>query len=474
MYTKIKDAYKCNHMNLNELQLFIHTIKNSVLARLHEQIIQQTMRTAIELLDENALWHADKDLLSLWHPLVENEIIHICDSTVCPTKRQMYKLNYYKTIEEYLAQMRQNIAHSRASVWTVCKNSILQKYETAKINRYMYNHNAANDLILFPKPTCSEKDFILFQTAGTQAHETMNKCITMPYCRFQEQFSIEDYSTDKQDIPKEELEKRKTLWNIVMPSGIPSNDGIVIHLTNFDSIQPDKITPDASYTKEPHYETVLHNIKNKNNRMHNIAKELTTIFFWKTTAEKASYPVIMNTTKDQIKAKSGKHFDKYLEYCSILSDILQNFDTSDFEQPFNELFNMNLSGLPKKNMNQNNHLNKERPMDIYSEFHVEFLDPDIDVDDESLPDDAFYGYKASIPVKLPDDVFTALLEQDTRISQLESNYGILDVDGDTQTIGFDSYEIEMKNAPYVFQCLCEIIKDYVTGTPTETFIPLPK
>lgn len=36
MYTKIKDAYKCNHMNLNELQLFIHTIKNSVLARLHE------------------------------------------------------------------------------------------------------------------------------------------------------------------------------------------------------------------------------------------------------------------------------------------------------------------------------------------------------------------------------------------------------------------------------------------------------
>ena len=127
MYTKIKDAYKCNHMNLNELQLFIHTIKNSVLARLHEQIIQQTMRTAIELLDENALWHADKDLLSLWHPLVENEIIHICDSTVCPTKRQMYKLNYYKTIEEYLAQMRQNIAHSRASVWTVCKNSILQK-----------------------------------------------------------------------------------------------------------------------------------------------------------------------------------------------------------------------------------------------------------------------------------------------------------------------------------------------------------
>lgn len=111
--------------------------------------------------------------------------------------------------------------------------------------------------------------------------------------------------------------------------------------------------------------------------------------------------------------------------------------------------------------------------DTFKKFAVLFLDPDKDPEDDTLDNNTFYGYQASVPVNLPESTFVQIIETDPRIKALEHAYGILDVSGNTEKIGFDSYEIEMADAGHVFSELCDIFKNYITGPKTEQFTPLP-
>lgn len=111
---------------------------------------------------------------------------------------------------------------------------------------------------------------------------------------------------------------------------------------------------------------------------------------------------------------------------------------------------------------------------MYDTFAVDFSDPN---DDPEYEDEngniVHHGYRASILVNLPDTDFIRITETDPRIDQLEHDYGILDIsdtrDTNIDSIGYNSYEIEMKDAPVVFDKLCDIFRSWITGPKTEEF-----
>lgn len=102
---------------------------------------------------------------------------------------------------------------------------------------------------------------------------------------------------------------------------------------------------------------------------------------------------------------------------------------------------------------------------IITKFYVQFSDPsDLSNDpdnEQELDEDVFHGYENSIQINCPEDKFQEIIENNEKlIDQLETTYGILDYDGIGTEAGYCSYEIEMKNAPYVFQTLCDLFKEY--------------
>lgn len=105
----------------------------------------------------------------------------------------------------------------------------------------------------------------------------------------------------------------------------------------------------------------------------------------------------------------------------------------------------------------------------YKKFRVEFFDPDYDIDAPNADDD-FHGYRAEVPVNLPEIYFQRCLHHTPGLEILEMHYGTLDLDGDEKTIGYCSNEVSMTYAEYVFSELCRHIKEFITGPKTEQFI----
>lgn len=94
---------------------------------------------------------------------------------------------------------------------------------------------------------------------------------------------------------------------------------------------------------------------------------------------------------------------------------------------------------------------------MLTKFYVKFEDPNYnpDIEPETEPN----TYKNSIPIHCTDEQFYAVCEQNAQlIDHIETTYGILDIEGDNHSIGYNSYEIELKDADYVFKQLCNIFK----------------
>lgn len=87
----------------------------------------------------------------------------------------------------------------------------------------------------------------------------------------------------------------------------------------------------------------------------------------------------------------------------------------------------------------------------------------INDEDRDTPD-----YEYSTPVTCTENKLIALLHQNqSKITQLELDYGILDAEGDknpngTYTLGYSTYEISQINAPTIWNELLKIVQPVIS------------
>lgn len=104
--------------------------------------------------------------------------------------------------------------------------------------------------------------------------------------------------------------------------------------------------------------------------------------------------------------------------------------------------------------------------DPIRKLRVEFYDPSYDIE----KDDAFHGYRAEIPLHVTAGQFDDQCVQTKTFDVIERTYGTIDIGGTGTTFEMQSVEISKEQAHVVFDLLCDMLREFITGPKTETYI----
>ena len=332
MSTKIYNAYSCKQLNTQELNDFIQNLRKQCYLRLREQMYEQTHRKITRLIDLNAIYQTKPELSKLLYDHIELKLLSMYEEATEPPIRFTRKPDKTPITQQ---QQLKRIAKSPLSIRTLCKESVEHKYRLSKISNDYYFYDAHNSIVLFPK----DENTLLFQTFGKHINQFMNEIMEGKHEQFQAQYDIKDYhyqnQTDQpEDISDETWQERSDTWDKVMPSGIPSKDGITIILTEIDNYYALEKAPTDAMLQQ------LEKIRDKNARIHRMAVELTDVTFLIDNKDGFSVTNSIQETRDQLIKEKGERYDKYLEYKNILAGILTDITNDDIKQPISNLFDM--------------------------------------------------------------------------------------------------------------------------------------
>lgn len=101
----------------------------------------------------------------------------------------------------------------------------MQQYELPILDNY---ETCDNEIILFKALAITHETVIPVMVFGTEAMHYATE-------HFRE-YHYQDQTDQPEDISETQWQKRKHVWRQCLPSGIPSDDGLVVRITDADSV----------------------------------------------------------------------------------------------------------------------------------------------------------------------------------------------------------------------------------------------
>lgn len=101
----------------------------------------------------------------------------------------------------------------------------MQQYELPILDNY---ETCDNEIVLFKALDIPHETVIPIMVFGTEA-------MYYAMAHFKE-YQYQDQTDQPEDISETQWQKRKNVWQQCLPSGMPSDDGLVVRITDADSI----------------------------------------------------------------------------------------------------------------------------------------------------------------------------------------------------------------------------------------------
>lgn len=250
----------------------------------------------------------------------------------------------YKNIQNYIDKEFLSPGYVNTSLKTHTLSMILHfriagEIEHAEIDptimglEYSFN----NSLVLFP----ISKRYTLMMAFGEDMRLLIYNLSTKKTSRakaFREKYELEDYHYQNQtdrpnNISKADWNKRCKDWDIAMPSGIPSKDGMVIKF-NFTDYDCFELTRGICVNKN-----VWKNIKPKNERINKLAQSLAYEDYSKEhNKESSSWCSLYREFADKINTSDSEIIKSVNKYKEELKDIIVDLTPNILQTPICELY----------------------------------------------------------------------------------------------------------------------------------------
>ena len=318
MSTKIYNAYKMSTPTLTKFHDFVQTLQQYCFENINHKLFTHTAQLTAALIDQTALNQKYPELSRLKVEQFDQWIKGLYKKSIYNPE---YILKHYDKIDPNKIPPTREKTYGRLA-WDV----IIQNSQIASVTQSPYGISQNNTLIIYTM----DDHQMAFQAFGYEITELMEQIVYQTanprFMEFQYKYQIQDFhyqdQTDQpENITETEWNQRRITWEKLMPSGIPSKDGINIQLT---SPQMNQI---SSYQKG-FYETVLQQIPTKDKRCDTMAKDLTLLL----AIERQQTPkdqllpsdIIQINTKIQDIIKTNDHNSTY---CKSYKDILRKLQS---------------------------------------------------------------------------------------------------------------------------------------------------
>lgn len=227
MSTKIYHAYIIGKTDVMEIKQFTDTVKEECIKVGTELLKKSCASKAGKVIDSIAIAKAERNE-EKYQELLLRYYEEMNDTLY---KRLHKKGNEKVPINDAVEQMK-----AMYSPLDIAKQCTENKMDVSELEM-CYQFNALglkNEIALFPL----DKAHTLFMVFGEQIRKIMGNILTgNEWKAFREEYGIRDYHYQNQVekpeyISDEEWEQRRKDWDMVLTSGIPSNDGLIVNLTN--------------------------------------------------------------------------------------------------------------------------------------------------------------------------------------------------------------------------------------------------
>lgn len=328
MSTKIYNAYLLSCNSTRELFTFLQELKTITLKQKGEHILTKIANQINYLMDLSYLYKADKlDILYDDFPKYLTSIY----KEVLQSPKAMLRNAYSSSPEPFTCNptdsnflncsiRRLNI---ESTLHKIEKHNLLQTYSPYNINQSIVFFPPTNELQnQIPCMVFGEELDQLFETACFQPEKLKPEYQTLfQTCQIKD-FHYQNQTDKPDDISDSEWNFRKDTWDILLPTGIPSTDGIPVCILDFDIFYwKYNIYYINSDMLQPHFL----NCK-KEQRCHQLAFNMTESKHMTLIADENQTPYdsinLHNAIRKEIKQKSGLYYETYQTYYQDLYQLL--------------------------------------------------------------------------------------------------------------------------------------------------------
>lgn len=227
MSTKIYDAYIMENTNMIGIKQFIDVVRGECIKAGTEILKKSCASKVSKIIDSIAIAKAERN---------EEKYQELLLQYYAEMNDTLYNRLHKKEVEK--VQVKDTVEHMKTmySPLYIAKQCTENKMEISELKRhYMFNSlDMKNEIALFPL----DNTHTLFMVFGEQIRKIMENILADDeWHDFREKYVIRDYHYQNQVekpeyISDEDWEQRRKDWDKVLPSGVPSNDGLIVNLTN--------------------------------------------------------------------------------------------------------------------------------------------------------------------------------------------------------------------------------------------------
>lgn len=332
MSTKIYDAYCMKATSQLETLAFTQFLKEECMTRCKDNILKVIANKTAETIDLSYLQHHLPDTLKLFYNDFDKYIVSLYRLTESPYSILKNRKKIRKSDDELLDDLRTNRAPTLRYVITEGVFNKMHLYEITKQNGAPLSIN--NSIVLFP----ISNRRTLFMTFGFQINHILYEiCGANPgdaYFDIKSKYEIRDYHYQDQcdrpdNISSREWTKRKNDWDTVMPSYVPSQDGITVHLTDVDTFY------DITFTES---KQIMSRMPSKENMAKHLAKEITMASTADITMSTHDMTAHVLDVNHDIKEEKGRYYEMYLKHLADIEAVLPDITEEHLKMPLNHLF----------------------------------------------------------------------------------------------------------------------------------------
>lgn len=331
MSTKIYDAYACKTLSFPKLNTFLATLRTHCQTQIITNIHIQLAAEITSLIDKLTLHREQPDISKLLYTDFDQYLVHLYEKAhTTPISILLGKQQHEdkSKILEYLSEYKHlNIKHLMLDVTE-------NKLCTNEITNQGFTPDTKNEIVLF---SLNQNTMLILCFGSVLTNLMQNIVYTSDnpeYNNIRNTYHIRDYhyqnQTDKpDDISDTAWDKRCHNWDKVMPSGIPSKDGICITLTDFQNTANPLL-----FIKE---DDILKHIPSKESRIKNFATTITEITNIPTNADQNEVWSIMQDVGKNIRNKHGNYYNEYQNYYNMLTTILPDITSELINKQITDL-----------------------------------------------------------------------------------------------------------------------------------------
>ena len=328
MSTKIYNAYRTEPMDGRMLHQFTQELKTVCYKKLKDAYLMKVGMLTAKIIDYGRIQKKNPCQLQVICPDVCQWITNLYAKRRYPVKYRLTKKTEPLEKQDVFHILKER---SWITVPYFAKEVTEQDCLLEEITQYGRCLDTKNEIVLFP---AEDKTLILaFGDIITRIlqQETTGRDGKKPELKTVSQ--IKDYhyqnQTDQpENISDEEWEQRCRDWQKAIPSMVPSKDGMVIELTNCDTVSSSVYLNDNDQLipyippKEERIDLLARDLTQKS--LTNLARDDTTIIEkWSEYAR-------------QINSREGKPYETYQKFCGELSQMIPDITKDMLGKPITD------------------------------------------------------------------------------------------------------------------------------------------